>query len=149
MTKSQAAINKAARDCRKAFAAHPKATFAWTHWHDTLVSPIPDDEQPERRIEVILTEKSVHEHVVRLRNFRPVIGPLPTPIAKAGANYAKAWANHRKARTGYAKTWLTYDKARTDYDVLCDHEPKLAEQHNREWPDNTWNGANIFPEEKP
>jgi len=119
-------------DCVAAWMANSNATFAFNFHHGVHAESLP--EPWEMRVAFTLSDKPENERAVRLRNFRPVIGLLPKKVNKAWADYTKAWAD-------YVKAWADCDKAGAD----C--EPELVIQHNAEWPDNTWNGKDIFSRE--
>jgi len=77
--------------------------------HQILCEPL--TKPFEVRQEYIRREKPADEVELRLRLFKPVVGPLPERLAKAGDNYDKARANYDKA----CKVGADYDKARADY----------------------------------
>jgi protein gp37 len=62
-------IEQELKKCRAAFAAHPKATWAWCCHHEIHCEAL--TEPAENRIAFILSSKSKSEQAVRLLNFRP------------------------------------------------------------------------------
>ena len=166
-------ILEAAKACRAAWKAAPKATWAWCLHHAVRLEPL--TEPAENRIAYILTKKPEKEQVARLNNFRPVISKLPDALLKAGADYDKARADYdkaradydkakadddkaeadcRKARADYDKAWAVwykagadYGKARADYDkawAICAATPECNAAHLADVPNHTWNGKDIF-----
>ena len=145
-------IKEELKACKKAFTSNPKAEFAWTCHHSVLVELLTEPYQ--NRIEYIMTEKPESERAVRLRNFRPVRIKLPAKLIKAGAEYDKAEAEWYKAWPEYNKAWDEYCKARAEYNKTRAeygkakaeyfNEGKDTKDHDFDWPDNTWNGSNIF-----
>ena len=161
-------IKEELKACRKAFTSNPKAKFAWTCHHAVLVEFLTEPWQ--NRIKYIMTEKAESERAVRLRNFRPVRIELPAKLIKAGAEYDKAkaewnkaWAEYDKAGAELGKAWAEYDKAGAEYgkagaeydkaraelekaeaDYFNSKATKATRDHDSDWPDNTWNGKDIF-----
>lgn len=127
--------------CVATHEAHPYVTAEWCHWHDKLVTLKTPTETWQQRIEIILTQKPEAERAVRLRNFRPVVGRLPADCRKADADLNKTVADR-------GKTAADLNKAAADLRrVYADHSAELIAQYDHEWPDNTWNGKSIFPED--
>jgi hypothetical protein len=62
-------IEQELKKCRAAFAAHPKATWAWCCHHEIHCEAL--TEPAENRIAFILSSKDKSEQAVRLLNFRP------------------------------------------------------------------------------
>ena len=115
--------------CRKAWVEAPDAKLAWCCHHavelETLTEPA------ENRIAYILSCKRKEEQAIRLHNFRPARINLPEAIEKARAEYYKARAE--------------WDKAGAEWNKVIEyHKSELSALHNQDWPDNTWNGENIF-----
>ena len=158
-------------DCQKAWTDNPKATFAWCCHHANLIEPL--TEPAEVRIQFILSDKSKNEQAVRLRNFRPVRIELPAEYNKVYAEYNKACAEFNKATAEFNKVYAEYDrtyaefnkvyaeyvKAHAKYDKACaeydrtyaelnkahaEWNEELTVLHNRDWPDNSWNGKDIY-----
>jgi hypothetical protein len=140
----QAAINRERVECEKHIKANPDARFYYCHWHNKEITPVTLSELPMKRVECICTHKPKNQRVLRLRNFRPVLGELPFLI-EAGAAWQKAAvAAWREAAACAVAAWQRADAA---WQAICsDHAAEIHEQHNREWPDNTWNGKSIFEE---
>ena len=73
---------------------------------------------------------------------------------KARAELDKAWAEYDKTRAEYDKAWDEWDKAKVEYykveaelyKALTEYAKgtKAIKDHDSDWPDNTWNGSNIF-----
>jgi hypothetical protein len=150
--------------CEAAFAAEPDAACAWCCHHDQHLEPL--IEPVMMRIAYILSDKPESEEAVRFRNFRPARN-LPPELAvlavvyrKAWAACYKAWAACDKAEAAYDKAWAACykawaacDKAEAAYDkagAACREamaaipEAELKRLHDEDWPDNTWNGTNVF-----
>ena len=115
--------------CRKAWVEAPDAKLAWCCHHavelETLTEPA------ENRIAYILSCKRKEEQAIRLHNFRPARINLPEAIEKARAEYYKVRAE--------------LDKAGAEWDKAC-AELINSNLHDQDWPDNTWNGKDIFGE---
>ena len=138
--------------CRKAWVEAPDAKLAWCCHHavelETLTEPA------ENRIAYILSCKRKEEQAIRLHNFRPARINLPEAIEKARAEYYKVRAEFDKACAEWNKACAELDKARAEWDkagaewnkVIEYHKSELSALHNQDWPDNTWNGENIFGE---
>jgi len=166
-------IEEELKDCRAAFAAHPKAKFGWCIHHEVLFEPIDKVSGVEGRITCIMNGKAEGERAIRLRNFRPARVEIPRELTEASAAYDearaaynKAWtaldkacadcnkaraaldkatAAYYKAWTALDKAWAAYNKAWTALDKACAAcEPELKKLHDQDWPDNTWNGESIF-----
>ena len=152
-------IKEELKACKKAFTSNPKAKFAWTCHHTVLIELLTEPYQ--NRIKYIMTGKPESERAVRLRNFRPVRIKLPARLIKAGAEYDKARAEYNKTRAEYDKAGAELDKARAEYNKAWAeynkawakwdkaraeyiNKGKATRDHDSDWPDNTWNGSNIF-----
>ena len=153
--------------CRKAWAANPTAKLAWCCHHAILLERL--TKPAENRIAYILSDKSKEEQAIRLHNFRPARVKLPEAIEKACAEFDKACAEFDKARAEWNKACAEFDnkaraewnKARAEWNKACAefdkaraewdkaigfHKSELSALHSQDWPDNTWNGENIFGE---
>lgn len=152
------AIKAEAANTRAAFAVHPNAKFAWCQWHNKHIMPIPPDELPEARIQFILSDKPENERVMRLRNFRPVLNQTVAAKWQTKRDAVdEKWQTELNAVNEKWQTelddvyekWQTklddaYEKWQTKRDAVNE---KLSATHNAEWPDNTWNGKDIFQKE--
>ena len=130
-------------DCQKAWTENPNAKFAWCCHHALLIEPL--TEPAEVRIQFILSDKSKNEQAVRLRNFRPVRIELPAEYNKACAEYNKARAEWHEACAEYDRTYAEYNKVYAEFNkATAEWNEELTVLHNRDWPDNSWNGKDIF-----
>ena len=133
-------IAKEAAACREACMEAKVGDPMWLLHHELLLEWL--TEPVENRIAYILSEKPKREQARRLRELRPVKGPLPKTVAAAWAEYAAAWA---KADAAWAKS----DAAQAEYDAAwAEADAAWAEitaLHLAECPDTTWNGRSIFP----
>ena len=145
-------IEEELKDCRAAFAAHPKAKFGWCIHHEVLFEQINKESGVEGRIACIMKDKLEGERAIRLRNFRPVRVEIPRALIKAATAYYKACAAEDKASAAYdearaacREAWTALDKATAAYnEAYAACEPELKKLHDQDWPDNTWNGKSIF-----
>ena len=142
MKKPIQSIEKELAACRKAFQEAPEAKYAWCCHHSILLEPL--TEPCENRIQYILENKEKAEQAVRFRNFRPLRIELPKEIIKAIAKY-------EKARAKYDKALAKYNEACAKCNEACDKLNKALATWTEgnvmflsDWPDNTWNGKNIF-----
>ena len=120
--------------------------LAWHLHHEKLLEVCFSCEE---RIAYIKSDKPLHEQEIRLRLFRPVVGPLPARLAKALAGWAKARAELAKACTGWVKARTKWDRAYTKWDrALAGFMPELEEMHRRECPNCPWDGRTIFPKQE-
>ena len=62
----------------------------------------------------------------------------PRELAKAYSEWAKACSEWDKAYSEWDKARSEWDKARSEW------AKELTAIHNTDWPDNTWNGKDIF-----
>jgi hypothetical protein len=121
--------------CVAAFEANPNSSFAWCCHHAILIEPL--TEPFMARIEYIDTDKSKSEQAIRFRNFRPARVKLPEAIKKAGDDYNKALDACEKAKDARMKAWDAYMKALYNWS-------EASAVHDKDWPDNSWNGKSIF-----
>lgn len=138
-------IRKAAKNCRKAWAGHPEAKWAWCCHHFVRLEPI--DGSPEERIRYILTKKPRREQVVRLNNFRPVLFQ-PSEIL------CETWNKFKRTQDCYAALfmfppiqyvyYLQVGREATETYIKAVSSPDIDEAHRRDVPDHTWNGKSIF-----
>jgi hypothetical protein len=136
--------------CRAAFANSNIGDAVWCLHHETLIETL--TEPAESRIAYILSNKPEHERARRLREFRPVVGPLPgeyntawAAYSTARAAYDTAWAAYSTARAAYNTAWAAYSTAWVAYNTArAAYAPALEAQHRAECPDSTWNGRTIF-----
>ena len=142
MKKPIQSIKKELAACRKAFQEAPEAKYAWCLHHAILFELL--TEPYENRIQYILENKEKKEQAVRFRNFRPLRIELPKEIIKAIAKY-------EKARAKYDKALAKYNEACAKCNEACDKLNKALATWTEgnvmflsDWPDNTWNGKNIF-----
>jgi hypothetical protein len=129
--------------CRKAWADNKGAKFAWCCHHEILIEPLLDP--PENRITYILHDKPEGERAIRLHNFRPARAVLPKAYAEAWKAYVEAWKACVEAWKACAEVRKACDeawKACAEVRKACDEE--LRYLFNQDWPDNTWNGKDIF-----
>ena len=129
--------------CQEAWNNNKDAKWTWCCHHSIRFEEL--TEPLENRIAYILTKKPENERAIRLHNFRPVRIELPKELKKARAEYDKSYAE-------YDKTRVEYDKARAEwYKVYAEYYKAHVELinsnlHDQDWPDNTWNGKDIFGE---
>ena len=142
MKKPILSIEEELAACRKAFQENPKAKYAWCCHHSILLELL--TEPCENRIQYILENKEKKEQAIRFRNFRPLRIELPKEIIKAIAKY-------EKARAKYDKALAKYNEACAKCNEACDKLNKALATWTEgnvmflsDWPDNTWNGKNIF-----
>jgi len=139
-----------AKACRAAFADSKVGDAVWCVHHETLIETL--TEPPENRIAFILSDKPKGEQARRLREFRPVLGPLPEPYSRAEAEYDRAWAEYDRARVEYARAYAEYERLGAEYlragaeyaRARAEYLAALEVQHRAEYPDSTWNGTTIF-----
>ena len=171
MKKPIQSIEEELAACRKAFQEAPEAKYAWCCHHSILLEPL--TEPCENRIQYILENKEKAEQAVRFRNFRPLRIELPKEIikaiakyyeaiaklSKASAKYDEACAKLNEASAKYNEALAKYDEAEAKYDEAWatwnEASAKLNEALDKlnearatmlsfDWPDNTWNGKDIF-----
>ena len=131
-----------AKACRAAFANSKVGDAAWCLHHERLIETL--TEPAEARIAFILSDKPKAEQARRLREFRPVLGPLPEPYARASAEYVRASAEYDRAWAEYDRASAEYDGAWAEYDgAMAETMPAFEAQHRAECPDSTWNGRSI------
>ncbi len=73
-------------------------------------------------------------------------------LNKARAEWNKACAEWNKARAEWNKACAEWNKAFAEWNKACAewnkaigfHKSELSALHSQDWPDNTWNGENIF-----
>ena len=149
--------------CRKAFQENPEAKYAWCCHHSILIELL--TEPYENRIKYILSDKPKKEQAVRFRNFRPLRIELPKEIIKAIAKYDEARAKYDEARAKWNEAEAKYDEAEAKYDEAWTKWNEASAKYDEaraklnkalatwnkgnvmflsDWPDNTWNGKNIF-----
>ena len=134
--------------CRTAFTTYP-STWAWCCHHEIHCEPL--TEPFENRIQYILLEKWENEQAIRFRNFRPCKDVAATTTARdAYAAAVKTASDAYDAAVKPARD--AYDAAvkpaRDAYDAAVKPDSELLRVlHNKEWPDNTWNGNTIFRKE--
>jgi hypothetical protein len=116
MTNKFKSIKTELKLCQKAWAENLNAKLTWCCHHGILLEEL--TEAAQNRIDYIITDKPKNEQATRLRNFRPVRIELPAEWDKARAEWDKAHAESKD---------------------------ELTLLHNQDWPDNSWNGKNIFP----
>lgn len=155
-----------AADCRAAWAAFralpslptDRLVVAFCCHHARHAEPLTEPEW--KRINYILSFKLMWEQARRLRNFRPFSGSLPKKFVEAAKLYIeteKVLVKTRKAfraapepyRKGltaaYEAAGEPYRKAGEALEkAVRNWEPELLVLHNQQWPDNTWNGKDIF-----
>jgi len=131
--------------CRSAFADSTVGDAAWCLHHEKLIETL--TEPAAVRIAFILKYKPEAEQARRLREFRPVLGPLPAEYVRARAEDDRARAEYVRAQAEYDRVWAEYVRAQAEYDrALTKAMPALEAQHREEYPDSTWNGQSIFGE---
>ena len=119
--------------CRAAFADSKVGDAVWCLHHEKLIETL--TEPAVARIAYILSEKPKAERARRLREFRPVMGPLP--------EYNRAKAEYD--RTEYDRTWAAYNRTWAEFDrAWAEYGAALEAQHRAECPDSTWDGRTIF-----
>jgi len=129
--------------------------WAWHVHHDVLLEPLV--EPIETRIAFIKAHKPKKETATRLRLLKPVKGPLPAKLLKAGKASVKAWKAYDKAWKAYDKAWKASVKAGEAYDKAWEASVKAGEAsvkageavdvlalHAKECPGCPWNGRTIF-----
>lgn len=90
--------------------------LCWHFHHDVLIEWCFDY---EKRVAIILANKSKQEHELRLRSFQFVKGKLPEEVVRASRALDKAWLAFKKASQACDKAWRACDKASLgdkDYD---------------------------------
>ena len=135
-------VRAEAKACRAAFADSKVGDAVWCLHHQRLIETLIETpiEPAEDRIAYILSKKPKAERARRLREFRPVLGPLPEPFDRARTEYEEAWAE-------YVRTWAESGQALAEYRrALTEFQPALEAQHRAEYPGSTWNGQSIFGE---
>ena len=149
MKKPIQSIKKELAACRKAFQEAPNATCAWCCHHSILLEFL--TEPYENRIQYILKHKEKKEQAIRFRNFRPLRIELPKEIIKAIAKYYEAIAKLSKASAKYDEACAKLNEASAKYnEALAKYDEALATWNKGntmlsfDWPDNTWNGKDIF-----
>ena len=149
MKKPIQSIEEELAACRKAFQEAPEAKYAWCCHHSILLEPL--TEPCENRIQYILENKEKAEQAVRFRNFRPLRIELPKEIIKAIAKYyeaiaklSKASAKYDEARDKLSKAYAEWNEALAKLNKALAKLNKGNKMLSSDWPDNTWNGKNIF-----
>jgi hypothetical protein len=146
--------------CIDAFEAVPDACLVWCCHHEILLENL--TEPFVSRIGYIDRNKPVNEQAVRFRNFRPVRNaPHALMVASAAhreariavenANRACTWASHQADPTDLSRaqglfnsvSWDYNQAGQAQYDALQKWINRVA-SFNEDWPDNTWNGRDIF-----
>ena len=126
--KALGTIEQELADLNSAWEAHPEATWAWCCHHAILAEPLTEPWQNRR--DYILSDKPKDERAIRLRNFRPVIDDAKLKLLDDDYR-----AKRKLLDDDY---WAKRKPLDDDYDA----KRKLL--HDAEWPDNTWNGSDIF-----
>ena len=146
MTKT-GSIKTELANCREAWNNNKDAKYAWCCHHairfEALIEPF------ESRIAYILMDKPENERAIRLRNFRPVRIELPKELNEARAKYDKICAKYDKADDDLNKAYVEFNKVYDEWKACAEYYKDDAELinsnlHDQDWPDNTWNGKNIF-----
>ena len=141
-------IPKEKKKCQAAFASHPNTQQVWCYHHDLLCEELTGPAQT--RIDCILSSKPKGERAARLRNFRPVknISAVKAACDARDAAVETARAAYSAAVKPFlcAYAYAAAVKAAMDtYDAAVETaQNSLQVLHQREWPDNTWNGTSIF-----
>jgi hypothetical protein len=152
--------------CRAAFADLPNPTHVYCQWHNKRISAVTSSEIPEERILFIGAHKLEIQRAVRFRNFRPVKSPLPQELVAAEATCQSAWNVLIQKRNAFEAACFDASKsslergnyysehlqATRDLDfardelrrILAEMSDTIALLHDADWPDNTWNGLDIF-----
>ena len=120
----QELIDRAAAECRAAFAAAPNAKWAWCCHHGILYEEL--TEPPENRIAFSLANKEIGELVTRLVNFRPVLNDAK--LKPLNDDY-------------YVKRKLLNDDFNAKLKPL---QQPLINLYRQEVPNGTWNDTSIF-----
>ena len=115
--------------------------WAWHVHHDVLLEPLV--EPIETRIAFIKAHKPKKETATRLRLLKPVKGPLPAKLLKAGKASVKAWKAYDKAWKASVKAGEAYDKA-WEASVKAGEAVDVLALHAKECPGCPWNGRTIF-----
>jgi len=146
-------VRAEAKACRAAFADSKVGDAVWCLHHQRLIETLIETpiEPAEDRIAYILSKKPKAERARRLREFRPVLGPLPEPFDRARTEYEEAWAEYDRAcarsSAEYVRAVAEYDRAKAEYvRARAEAMPALEAQHRAEYPGSTWNGQSIFGE---
>ena len=166
-------INEELKACKKAFTSNPEAEFAWTCHHAVLVEHLTEPyqnrieyimtEKPESERAVRLRNfRPVRIKLpARLIKAGVELDKARAEYVRAWAEYCKAWAEYDKAEAEWYKAWPEYNKAWDEYcKARAEYNKTRAEygkakaeyinkgkdtkDHDFDWPDNTWNGSNIF-----
>jgi hypothetical protein len=130
--------------CEAAFEVTPNTVAEFCHWHDKRCSSATPTERWQRRIVFILEHKPEEERAIRLRNYRPWTGEVPRWLAEInllwdGCMHPWEWD---KLQWGERKRqWLERKR------LWAEHSTDVDTAHDAQWPDNTWNGENIFEKE--
>jgi hypothetical protein len=150
--------------CRKRFEGVKVGAFVWCCHHEIELEML--TEPPEARIGYILKEKSSIEQARRLYEFRPVLGKLPTKLAKTYAKLAKTraeldnacseWYKVRdeldnargewnNASAKWAKAYAERNEAYDEWDkAYAEYHVEIHALHVAEVPDTAWNGTSIL-----
>ena len=119
--------------CEQAWTACPDAEWAWCCHHALHVEPMLRSYQG--RISYIFENKQMHELPARYRNFRPVRVQLPVALVETFSG----------SKSEIVPCYLFEEMIR-DYEpqLIRDYEQQLRVLHDQDWPDNSWDGTNIF-----
>ena len=142
--------------CNGAWEAHPGVKEAYGFHHGVVAELLP--ELWERRVAFIMSHKDASERAARLRNFRPVITPLPEEYLAARAKRdadcsalnaaCAAWAAWDADRAAWDAARAKWNADRAKWNAACAAwKPVIEAAFNKDWPDNTWNGEDIFGKE--
>ena len=129
--------------CQEAWNNNKDAKWTWCCHHSIRFEEL--TEPLENRIAYILTKKPENERAIRLHNFRPVRIELPKELKKARVELNKTCAEFNKVRAEWNKACAEFNKASAEWDKAC-AELINSNLHDQDWPDNTWNGKDIFGE---
>lgn len=129
-------IEIAAERCREAFKDVKTGSFAIHCHHDRFLELLTDD--PENRIQYILSDKPEHERVERLNLFRPLKSEVSLKLKEAQNEYIKAYNKSREAWT--QEIWVKYEEAWDKYAEI-NTSPKMLQLHkeicNCNWSEKT------------
>ena len=130
--------------CRNAFLANKHSKNAWCLHHNQLFEPL--TESYENRIKCILKNKPKEEHAVRFRNFRPMRVQPVKEWNEAQDSLSKVYFNVTKTKSSWKECSHEWKKACTKMVEASTEFSKIdfSEMFRLDWPDNTWNGADVF-----
>jgi len=113
--------------------------FAWHVHHGVLYEPLTEPLSVRRKY--IRDHKPASEVGIRLRLLKPIRGPLPALLVKAGAAYNKMQAAYTVAQAAYDEASVAHHMA------PAEAEDQMAQLHATECPNCPWDGSTIFPQE--